>query len=266
MPSSARGSLGLLAVIVSLTGSLTACGGPSAREHARLAARVDSLGRAVAVLGQKAGLGNNPKEAIRDVRASLGAGLREGDRTSEFVLVEFTDYYCPYCASFAVSALPDIMKQATDLEVVVRNYPIRQIHPKSAAAASAVECIADADTALAWSVHYSLFARQQELGTDGLEAVVGRKLADGSPLHACLSNSDPHPRVVADLREVSRLRLRGTPALILGRRIAGDSVDGMLLPGAYPAAEVLRLLDSLKLGGTQAANSGRKQGLTEGGV
>jgi protein-disulfide isomerase len=176
----------------------------------------------------------------------LEAGLRIGPKTSEFVLVEFTDYYCPYCATFAVSAMRDIVAGAPDLEVIVRNYPILEIHPKASALASKVECVADVAPESGWAVHHRLFARQAELA--GLEPTEIDRLFDKPPagLATCLSRSPEHSRVTKDRADAARLRLRGTPALILGRRLPADSVEGILLQGAYPAPEVLRLLDSLR--------------------
>lgn len=239
MPSPARRAPAGPAILLI---ALMACGGSRA-EHEALARRVDSLAQAVTVLGERAGLQNRARPATRIVTASTEGGLREGARDASFVLVEFTDYYCPYCATFAVSALGDIVREGRDLEVIVRNYPIAQIHPEAARVASIVECLADTDTAAAWKLHHQLFARQASLSAGGLDAILTEQLP---PSSSCRSPSTTHPRVDRDLRDVNRLQLQGTPALILGRRISGDSVTGLLLPGAYPAAEILRLLDSLQ--------------------
>jgi protein-disulfide isomerase len=208
-----------------------------------LALRVDSMAVALTVLGQRVGISNAGQADIRTVTASAAGSLRKGPDSAPFVLVEFTDYYCPYCATFAVSALEDILAGATDLQVVIRNYPIREIHPDAARVASIVECLADIDGAQAWDLHYRLFARQASLDSAGVDAMLA---SEPTFPRACGSPDGVHPRVMSDLAETRRLELRGTPALVLGRRLQGDSVTGLLLPGAYPAGEVLRLLDSIR--------------------
>jgi protein-disulfide isomerase len=232
---------GLLVIL-----GLSACRPANQIQLDALALRVDSLAHAITILGERAGLQNAARPEIRIVTTAVSGGLREGAADAPFVLVEFTDYYCPYCATFAVSTLPDIVRESRDLEVVIRNYPIAQIHPEASRLASVVECVADADPTLAWALHHHLFARQASLDSAGLAEALTAKLGTTGPVAACAATTTVHSRVERDLREAERLRLRGTPALILGRRVAGDSVTGMLLPGAYPAAEVLRLLDSLK--------------------
>lgn len=216
---------------------------PSVRSDLdQLALRVDSMALAITVLEQRAGLTDNSDDEILTVTTSAAGGLREGSESAPFVLVEFTDYYCPYCATFAISALPDILAVASDLQVVVRNYAISQIHPDGVRVASIVECVADTAPDQAWAMHDRLFARQSSLDSTGIDAVLKSFAVPG-----CGPDTELHQRVESDLREAERLQLRGTPALILGRRVTGDSVTGVLLSGAYPAAEVLRLLDSMRV-------------------
>ncbi len=232
----------------------SACGRPSHAELRRLTLRVDSLARAITVLGEQRGLNDRTAAVPQVVRTSLGAGLRSGPSDAKFVLLEFTDYYCPYCATFTVSALGDILAKAPDIELVVRNFPIPEIHPQAAVLAAEVECVADLDTATAWALHRRLFYHQAEVRSLGPTRI--DSLFDPVPtaLRSCLDADAKHRRVERDRAEAARLRLRGTPALILGRRISGDSVEGMLLQGAYPAPEVLRLLDSLR---SEGGSSGR---------
>ncbi len=198
---------------------------------------------ALTVLGQRVGISGAGPAEIRIVTTSALGGLRRGPETAPFVLVEFTDYYCPYCATFAVSALEDILAGATDLQVVIKNYSIREIHPDAARVASIVECLADIDADQAWEFHYRFFARQASLDSTGVDAMLA---SEPTFPRVCGSPDGVHPRVMSDLAETRRLKLRGTPALVLGRRLPGDSVTGLLLPGAHPADEVLRMLDSMR--------------------
>ncbi len=226
-------------LLLAILGS--ACGRSDHAELVRLTLRVDSLAKAITVLGQQAGLSNRAAAAPQVVRTSLEAGLRSGPRDSRFVLLEFTDYYCPYCATFTVSTLGDIRSKAPDLEYVVRNYPIPEIHPKAAILAAVVECVADADTSVAWAVHRRLFYHQAEVRSLGLTRIDSLFDPVPAPLRGCLRADARHSRVDRDRAEAAHLKLRGTPALILGRSIAGDSIEGMVLQGAYPAAEVAEI-------------------------
>lgn len=85
-----------------------------------------------------------------------------GDLDAEVVLVEYSDYFCPFCADFH-----DTMKQITDtydagkVAWVYRHFPIPQLHPQAPRYAQAAECIADLGGSDAfWSFSDSVFANQ----------------------------------------------------------------------------------------------------------
>jgi protein-disulfide isomerase len=153
---------GLLAIAIGLAG----CTSPSDRELQRMVLRVDSLAQAVTALGRASGRGAVAARAIRPAGTRITGALREGDPTSPFVLVEFTDYFCPFCATWAVSMLPELTgqyAQKAGLEVVVRNYPIKEIHPHAMRVASLVECARDALPAAGWKLYRSFYARGETL-------------------------------------------------------------------------------------------------------
>ncbi|MEO5798013.1 MAG: DsbA family protein [Gemmatimonadales bacterium] len=189
---------------------------------------------------------------LRPAATRITGSLREGNPKSPFVLVEFTDYFCPFCGTWAVTHLPELSgKFATTagLEIVVRNYPIREIHPQSMRVASLVECAIDAVPAVGWKLYGSLYARGESLDSAGRDALVRTSGLSAAEAGACFGAKAPHPRVTRDMAEGARLGIRGTPTFILGRRVGVDSVVGMLLDGAYPAKEIKRLLDSLRSAG-----------------
>jgi protein-disulfide isomerase len=165
------------------------------------------------------------------------------------VLVEFTDYFCPFCASWAVTMLPQLSgayAKDAGLEIVVRNYPIKELHPQAARVASLLECARDASPAAGWDLYRKLYARGESLDSASRDALIRSSGIAGASAESCLTAKSLHPRVVADLAEASRLGIRGTPTFVLGRRVGVDSVAGILLDGAYPAKEIKRLVDSLR--------------------
>lgn len=75
---------------------------------------------------------------------SIGDGVVEGD--GDIVLMEFSDYECPYCQQFAQSELSkikdDLVKNGK-IRYVFRDFPLEQIHPKARDAANAARCAGD---------------------------------------------------------------------------------------------------------------------------
>ncbi|HLD03143.1 MAG TPA: thioredoxin domain-containing protein [Candidatus Dojkabacteria bacterium] len=94
---------------------------------------------------------------VQDV--DLGNGVASG--TGEVVLVEFSDYECPYCRQFATSILKDIKTNYVDsgkLKYVFRDYPLEEIHVNARLAAEAVRCAGDQNRYFEY--HDKVFASQ----------------------------------------------------------------------------------------------------------
>lgn len=76
---------------------------------------------------------------LRDL--STGDGQVQGD--AEIVLLEFSDYECPYCYTFANEVLVDIKANFVEtgkMRYIFRDFPLDNIHPKARPAAIAARC------------------------------------------------------------------------------------------------------------------------------
>lgn len=76
----------------------------------------------------------------------VGNGKILGD--GEIVLLEFSDYECPYCLGFAQEALEEIKKAFVDTgkaRYIYRDFPLENIHPKARSAANAARCAGEQD-------------------------------------------------------------------------------------------------------------------------
>lgn len=74
-------------------------------------------------------------------KLSVGDGLVQGD--GEIVLMEFSDYECPYCQSFAKDVLVEAKKKIIDTgkaRYIYRDFPLESIHPSARSAANAARC------------------------------------------------------------------------------------------------------------------------------
>lgn len=85
-----------------------------------------------------------------------------GDLDAEIVLVEYSDFLCPFCGQFH-----DTMKQIVDtyeadqVAWVYRQFPIPQLHPEAPRYSQASECIADIEGNEAfWDYADEVFASQ----------------------------------------------------------------------------------------------------------
>lgn len=227
--------------------ALQGCANTNDDEVRRLAVRLDSLSKAVTVLGARLGAGRSTP-SVQVAAAHGESRLRAGDPNGALVLVKFTDYMCPYCAKWAASTFSEITgpyAEAAGLEVVVRNYPIEAIHRGATWIASTVECVADQSPRSALDIYRLLGSSTAPVDSTAFVRLASAGRIPTPAVEQCFTAPDIHPRVSADLAEAARLGLTGTPSFILGRRGGGDSIRGILISGAVPTAELKRLIDSI---------------------
>lgn len=77
-------------------------------------------------------------------KLSIGDGQTKGD--GEIVLMEFSDYECPYCQSFANDVLVEAKEKFVDsgkARYIYRDFPLENIHPNARSAANAARCAGD---------------------------------------------------------------------------------------------------------------------------
>lgn len=156
-----------------------------------------------------------PKDAVKIQPANL-----LGSDGAPVVILEYSDFQCPFCKRFAESVFPRLRKEQVDngrVQVAFKHLPL-SIHPFALKAATASNCAAEAGKF--WEMHDALFARQQEL-TDAAFPVIAASIhLDGPRFSECIARREA---VTAD-GEVSALGITGTPAFLIGRRDSSGNV------------------------------------------
>ncbi len=66
-----------------------------------------------------------------------------GSPTAPIVLVEYSDFQCPFCQIIHPSLAKLVNESDGKIAWVYRNFPLYQIHPQAIPAANAAECIAE---------------------------------------------------------------------------------------------------------------------------
>ncbi|MES2006793.1 MAG: thioredoxin domain-containing protein [Patescibacteria group bacterium] len=66
-----------------------------------------------------------------------------GSPTAPIVLVEYSDFQCPYCQMIHADLKRIVSESNGSVAWVYRNFPLYQIHPQATPAANAAECIAE---------------------------------------------------------------------------------------------------------------------------
>lgn len=66
-----------------------------------------------------------------------------GSPTAPIVMVEYSDFQCPYCKMIHPSLQKIVSESNGQIAWVYRNFPLYQIHPQAEPAANAAECITE---------------------------------------------------------------------------------------------------------------------------
>ncbi len=189
-----------------------------------------------------------PEPPVPNAPLSLAGAWLEGSNTAKVVLIEFSDFECPFCARFAQSALADVRSRYVktgQVQVAFRHFPLTQIHPKAMGAAEAAECAGQQGKF--WPMHDAIFADQARLDPADLLQKARSVGLDEGRFSRCLEAEDP--KVRADVGTARSLDVTGTPTLFIGVRRADGDVDvKRRVTGAVPASQLAAVLDLVLAG------------------
>jgi protein-disulfide isomerase len=156
---------------------------------------------------------------------SLDGAARVGSRAAKVVLIEYSDFQCPYCARAAQETLPPVIDKyvkAGKVQVVFRHLPLSQIHPLAQKAAEAAECAGTQGKF--WEMHDVLFRNREKLDVDSLRVHSAEVGLDAARFGRCLDTGEMAAKVRRDAAEAQSMQITGTPTFLLGTLQPGDRV------------------------------------------
>jgi protein-disulfide isomerase len=173
-------------------------------------------------------------------------GYDRGRADAPVVVVEFSDFGCPFCATFATSTYPALHREFVETGKVRWKYVpfVMGMFPNGAEAARAAECAAEQGKF--WEMHDRLFAAQREWKRSGspvgLFTGYAREIGlDAGRFGACYREDRGGGRTRANNRAADAARIRATPSFI---------VNGRLVEGALPL-ETFRQVLTAAAGGRE---------------
>lgn len=167
----------------------------------------------------------------------------QGSVSAKLVLIEYSDFECPYCGRFAREVLPVIEAKYVATGKILfafRHLPLAN-HTFARQAAEAAECAGR--QRLFWPVHTAIFARQDRLDTMFLRDVAQDAGADLEKFDRCLA-SEARDEVQQDIDSARAVGVSSTPVFLLGvidSTGAAKVVDR--IDGAVPIAEFEKVLE-----------------------
>ena len=173
-----------------------------------------------------------------------------GNKNAKVVLVEYSDYECPYCNKFHPTMVDLMEKYGDQIAWVYRHFPL-SFHPNAQPLAEASECVATYGSEDAfWKFSDSVYEKMADgsiFGTDTTNKIVSEEMilslaaaagADTNKVKACLDADEMAQSVKDDQTGGSKAGVSGTPGTIIVSKKGGFE----LIPGALPIDQVEALL------------------------
>ena len=173
---------------------------------------------------------------------NLAGDHYKGNTDASLVVIEFSDYECPFCRDHAMGTQPVIdeaLVDTGDVLWVFKHLPL-DAHPSARVAAVAAECAGDQGQF--WEMHDLLFETVGDWASDEIDTdaalidLAGGQPLDQSVFQQCFASRAALERVLADMSDASGI-ISQTPSFVV---VQGDR--GTLMQGSIPADEFVASL------------------------
>lgn len=129
-------------------------------------------------------------------------------------LVQYVDYECRFCKKF----FPDVLALTTShndtVRLIIKQYPLVQIHPQAKAASLAAECAAEQNKLVDYST--KLYERQDQLvDTTVFETIASELGLNLEAFNSCRTADATLAQVEADALEAQQLGVQTQPNLVI---------------------------------------------------
>ena len=177
----------------------------------------------------------------------LAQGAVYGDPDAPITILEFADYQCSHCGTFALSVKPLLETeylQTGRAKLVLHDFPTGMF-PHSVLAARAARCAGDQDRY--FDYHDQLFRTQMDWysmpsATDHFKQLADDIGLDAGEFRGCL-DSDRHADVVTANRALGeRLGVTGTPSIFV------HDGETMRYAGGFQYGDVVQALEAAGAG------------------
>jgi len=172
-----------------------------------------------------------PREEGQKEETKTGITISEkdhirGNPAAPVTIVEYSDFQCPFCASFHSTVQQILADYPEQVRWVYKHFPLDSIHSQARPAAEASECVFEqkSDDGF-WQFADGLFKNQERLGASLYQELTEKAGLNMEQFNNCVSSRKYRNKVEADYQEGTKAGVRGTP---------GNFVNGEPVPGAVP--------------------------------
>jgi protein-disulfide isomerase len=173
-------------------------------------------------------LSKNPfKEDIDKLKTEYQPSF--GTPGAPVVIVEFSDFECPYCRQETQVLRQNLLKSyPKQVRLYYMDFPLESLHPWAKAASIAGRCIFHQNADAFWDYHDWIFSHQEEVTPDNLKSklldVMKGKAVSAEQLSTCMDTKATEAEVDKTKQIGRDLNVDQTPTIFInGRRMVGAS-------------------------------------------
>lgn len=149
-----------------------------------------------------------------------------GSKNAPVTVAMFSDFQCPFCQQ-AIGIVDEMLKQyPTNIKFVMKQFPLRQIHPNAEPAAEAA--IAAGKQGKFWEMHDELYKNGRNLTPETIKGIAVKIGLDMKKFEADRQSTEVKKQIDAELALGQKVDVRGTPSIFVnGKVLQNRSVEGM---------------------------------------
>lgn len=164
----------------------------------------------------------------------LAEAYYQGENNAKIVLIEYTDFICPYCKKlFDNKTLEDAVRnQPTDVTLVLKNMPLVQLHPTAIKWAQAAYCAGKIGGSNKYYAYITEAFKVEEFTDTNVLNIAKTIGLSTIKFKICYNNQATKDGVAGSIQEGKSLfGINGTPGIVVLNRETGKYV---VVNGAYP--------------------------------
>jgi protein-disulfide isomerase len=162
----------------------------------------------------------------------------QGPVDAPIVIVEFSDFQCPFCKRFQDETAAQLLAAYPDqIRFVYRHLPLTSIHPEAFPSAEASMCANEQDAF--WDFHDRIFENQDRLGRELYLRIAADLDLDAVTFEECLNSGKYKDAIQQDMDFALNLGVQSTPTFF---------INGLAIVGAQPLEAFKQIID-LELAG-----------------
>ncbi len=191
-----------------------------------------------------------PAQQTKEIKGLLqGAAGISGKSDAPIVIIEYSDYQCPFCRSWFNGSKSQLDKEYIEtgkVQFIYKDFPL-SFHPMASVYAEAARCAGDEGKY--WEMHDKIFNEQDKFGQGTVSNLTVDDVKkwsqdiglDATQFNSCLDSGKYTSAVQANFNEGAAVGVSGTPSFVIGK---ADGT-GQLIVGAQPYSVFKSAIDGL---------------------